>query len=96
MYISLCYDWPSALSNDVGLIFEYFMVFVSQDQRAEQQGCLLPESPLNWPEEMYVSSMCFGYRDRKTARDFKICNLYSIATDNIEKDAFFCNLLLKV
>lgn len=56
----LCYDWPSALSNDVDLIFEYFMVSVSRDQRAEQQGCLLPGSPLNWPEEMYVSSMCLG------------------------------------
>lgn len=39
---------------------------------------------------------CVWVQDRKGARDFKVCHLYSIATDNIGKDAFFCNLLLKV
>ncbi|EGW05675.1 hypothetical protein I79_020126 [Cricetulus griseus] len=34
------------------------------------------------------------YKVRKAARDFKICNLYSIATGKIEKDAFFLQFTL--
>lgn len=42
-----------------------------------------------------LSCMCLGAGIEWLPGDFKVCKLCSVAIDNIETDAFFCNLLLK-